>query len=254
MAQFRDPAAAEAGGIVLVPAGLVVAVALLLHPLPTGGFEESPSQLAGTPIWGAIHVAIAAGFVLATLGGLLVVVSGGPADDWLTRLAWGGFTLGLFWFTGVALLNAWVMHSLADAVAANPATASVDARLYDAFNRLLVGFGWLGNPLFLAGLTGIAALEVRGRSMDLPRWLAWLGLALALLSWLRGIGGALGLPALNVFLLANVPAFAWVSFCGWRIASRARESRQASGSGTSGRPTAGSEASYGSSTGKKSPV
>lgn len=30
-----------------------------------------------------------------------------------------------------------------------------------ALNRLLIGYGWLGNPLFLLGLTGIAALEVR---------------------------------------------------------------------------------------------
>jgi hypothetical protein len=30
--------------------------------------------------------------------------------------------------------------------------------LYDAFNQVLIGYGWLGNPLFLVGLTGVAFL------------------------------------------------------------------------------------------------
>lgn len=215
---FRDPAAAIAGGYALLPAGLIVAVALVLHPLPsTGRFEESAGQLADTPLWGAIHVAIAAGFVLCLLGGLLVLVSGGPLATWPTRLAWAALSVGILWFTGVALLNAWVMHPLANDVA-----AGADPLLFETFDRLLVGFGWLGNPLFLAGLTLIAAIEAFARPIGAPSWLAWSGLAVALLSWLRGVGSALGIPALEVFLLANVPAFAWLGWYGWAIALRAR--------------------------------
>jgi hypothetical protein len=133
----------------------------------------------------------------------------------------GGPDDRLLWFTGVALVNGWVMHPLAEGLAANPDPTSVDRALYASFNRLLVGFGWLGDPLFLAGLTGIAAVEVRWRALRLPTWLAWLGLVVALLCWLRGVGGAFGLPALNVFLLANVPAFAWLSWYGWRLSREA---------------------------------
>jgi hypothetical protein len=93
-ASFRDPAAARAAGVALIPAGLLVAVALTLHPLPAGGFEESPSQLSGTPLWAAVHAAIAAGFVLGTVGGVLVLVSGGPLDHWTSRLAWAALTIG----------------------------------------------------------------------------------------------------------------------------------------------------------------
>jgi hypothetical protein len=88
-ATFGDPPAAVAGGMTLVPAGVLAAAALLLHPLPSsGGFEESAGQLAGTPLWGAVHFAITAGFVLCLVGGLLVLISGGPMRTWPSRFAW----------------------------------------------------------------------------------------------------------------------------------------------------------------------
>jgi hypothetical protein len=61
---FREPGAARAGGYVLLVAGALVALGLLFHPVPAGGFEEKPSVLLNTPWWGPIHIAIAAGFVL----------------------------------------------------------------------------------------------------------------------------------------------------------------------------------------------
>lgn len=217
-ATFRDPPAAIAGGLTLIPAGVLVAVALLLHPLPSSsGFEEQAGQLAETPLWELVHLAIAAGFVLCLVGGLLVLVSGGPMRTWPSRFAWASLTVGILWFTGVAMLNAWVMHPLADEV-----TGGADPLLFDTFNRLLVGFGWLGNPLFLIGLTMIAALEVRARPLGLPGWLAWGGLIVALLSWLRGLGSAFGIPALEAFILANVPAFLWLAWYGLVIATQAR--------------------------------
>ena len=217
-ASFRDPPSAVAGGLTLIPAGVLVALALLLHPLPnSGGFEEQPGQLAGTPLWGLVHVAIAAGFVLCLVGGLLVLMSGGPTRAWPSRFAWASLSVGVLWFTGVALLNAWVMHPLSDEVA-----AGADPMLFDTFNRLLVGFGWLGNPLFLVGLTMITAIEVRARPLGLPGWLAWGGLGVVLLSWLRGVGSAFGIPALEAFILANVPAFLWLAWYGLAIARRAR--------------------------------
>ncbi|MFN8539331.1 MAG: hypothetical protein U0232_17870 [Thermomicrobiales bacterium] len=74
--RFRDPGAAEAGGYVLVVAGPLVAFGLAFHPLPAGGLAEQPlSLLANTPLWGAVHVAIAVGFVLCALGGLLLLVA-----------------------------------------------------------------------------------------------------------------------------------------------------------------------------------
>src|SRR5206468_6472838 len=100
---FRDRGAARAGGYVLAVAGILVAIGLLFHPVPAGGFEERPSVLANTPWWGPIHIAIAAGFVLCTLGGLLILVAGGElTHPWTAALSWGAITVGMIVFTGVA--------------------------------------------------------------------------------------------------------------------------------------------------------
>ena len=212
-ARFGDPTAAVAGGYVLVPAGILVAVGLVLHPLPAGGFEERASVLSTTPLWGPIHAAIAAGFILTAVGALLVLVSGGPGRSSVGRASWAAMVIGMLFFAGVALVNAWVMHRLSASAARGENQA-----LFDAFNGLLIGFGWLGNPLFLAGLTGVAFLEVRDHAAALPGWLAAGGLLAILLSWLRGIGSASGLFFLEPFVLANIPAFLWLSWYGWRIA------------------------------------
>jgi len=215
---FRDAGAARAGGYVLIVAAILVAVGLIFHPVPAGGFEEKPSVLANTPWWGPIHVAIAAGFVLCALGGLLMLVAGGAlTHPWPAALAWGALTVGMIFFTGVALINGWVMHYLTSA-----GVAESNPVLYGAFNRLLIGYGWLGNPLFLAGLTAIAALEVRYRTMQLSPALAWIGLISAVLSWGRGIGSATGLYFLEPLIFANVPAFLWLGAYGLVIARRSQ--------------------------------
>lgn len=206
-----------AGGYVLLVAGILVAVGLIFHPLPAGGFDEQPSVLANTPWWGAIHVAIAFGFVLCVLAGLLILVGGGPATRrWLNAFCWGSVTVGMVYFTGVALINGWVMHQT---IPSSEATRAV----YDAMNHLLVGFGWLGNPLFLVGLTGIALLELRYHDIGMRRGLAWSGVIVVILSWGRGIGSATGLYFLEPLIIANIPAFLWFGYYGWLIAAEARK-------------------------------
>lgn len=220
-ATFRDPSAAQAGGYVLLVAGVLVALGLIFHPVPAGGFAERPSVLATTPWWGPIHVAIAAGFVLCVLGCLLLLVAGGRlTETWPAAFAWGAMTVGMIFFTGVALINGWVMHYLTARGA--PATVPL---LFDAFNQLLIGFGWLGNPLFLAGLTVLAAREASGRTVGMPAVIAWAGLLVVVLSWGRGIGSATGLYFLEPLIFANVPAFLWLAYYGWRVAQLARGAR-----------------------------
>jgi hypothetical protein len=189
--------------------------------MPAGGFEEQSSVLAGTPWWGAIHVAIAFGFVLCVLGGLLMLVAGGMTTRrWTNALCWGAVTVGMVYFTGVSLINGWVMHSLASDVA--------EVRpLYDAMNHLLVGFGWLGNPLFLVGLTGITMLELRYRLVEMSRPVVWFGVIVALLSWGRGVGSATGLYFLEPLILANIPAFLWLGYYGLLMSIKARQQGQA---------------------------
>ncbi len=159
---LRNPDAARAGGYVFAVAGILVAIGLLFHPVPAGGFEERASVLANTPWWGPIHIAIAAGFVLSTLGGLLILVAGGElTHPWTAALSWGAITVGMVFFTGVALINGWVMHYLTAQGA--PQSAPL---LYDAFNRLLLGYGWLGNPLFGRTRRRVAVLGARHRLCD----------------------------------------------------------------------------------------
>jgi hypothetical protein len=215
---FREPEAARAGGYVLALASVLIVAGLIFHPVPAGGFEEKPSVLSQTPWWGPIHVAIAAGFVLCVLGGVLMLAAGGALlRPWTRALCWGAIAVGMIFFTGVALINGWVMHALNARGA--PAT---DPLLYDAFNRLLIGYGWLGNPLFLVGLTGQAYLEVRSPPRLMPTGMAWLGLIFSILSWGRGIGSATGWYFLEPLIYANVPAFLWLGYYGWRIAGEAK--------------------------------
>src|SRR5215470_10089478 len=105
---FRDPSAARAGGYVLIVATMLVAVGLVFHPVPAGGFEERPSVLASTPWWGPIHIAIAAGFVAIVLGSLLMLVAGTQLASarlaTLVAMCWGAMTVGMIFFTGVALV------------------------------------------------------------------------------------------------------------------------------------------------------
>src|SRR5437899_9171451 len=177
------------------------------------------------------------GFVLCVLGGLLMLAAGGTViRHWLNAFAWGAIAVGMIFFTGVALINGFVMHALA------PVASAGDAVVFDAFNRLLVGYGWLGNPLFLAGLTTIATLEVHDRAVGLPAWLAWAGLIVVLLSWLRGVGSATGLFFLEPLVLANVPAFLWFGWYGLAVGRRARaQSTSRTGRGDLGRKRNGGD-------------
>jgi hypothetical protein len=182
--------------------------------------------LSQTPWWGPIHVAIAAGFVLIVLGSVLMLAAGGRLlRPWTAALFWGAMAVGMIFFTGVALINGWVMHALTEQGA--PAT---DPLLYDAFNRLLIGYGWLGNPLFLVGLTGLAYREALGPEPLLSRPVAWLGFIVSVLSWGRGVGSATGLYFLEPLIYANVPAFLWLGYYGLRIGAEAKKRTQA-GSG-----------------------
>src|SRR5262249_57181275 len=156
MPAFREPGAAQAGGYVLALACLLVAVGLVFHPPPSGGFEEQPSVLEGTPWWAAIHIIIAAGFVLCVLGGFLMLFAGGSLTrPWPAALSWAAIAVGMVFFTGVALINGGVMHYLSEHGA-----PLKEALVYDAFNRLLIAYGWLGNPMLLVRLLGVAVLDV----------------------------------------------------------------------------------------------
>lgn len=59
--------------------------------------------------------------------------------------------------------------------------------------------------------------------MGMQPWLALLGVAFAVLSWGRGFGSATGLLFLEPLILANIPAFLWLSAYGMLIARIARE-------------------------------
>lgn len=214
---FRDVNIALAAGYVLTLAGVLVAVSLAFHPLPAGGFDEQVSVLGQTSWWGAIHAAIAFGFVLCVLGALLALVSGGILTrHWITALSWGAIAVGMIYFTGVALINAWVMHPLAE-------QSTEQTALFDVMNDLLIGFGWLGNPLFLFGLTALAIFEFRTNGVLLSRGVAAFGMIASILSWGRGIGSATGLYFLEPLVLANIPAFMWFSYLGYRIARLAKK-------------------------------
>ena len=210
---FQNPNAARAGGYVLLIAGLLVAVGLWFHPLPDHGFLERVSTLSSTPWWGVIHVAIAGGFVLCMLGSLLVLVAGRRDTGWFGMFNWGAITVGMNFFTGVSLINGYVMHPLTKHLS-EPGAQIV----FDAMNNLLVGYGWLGNPLFLLGLTGVTLLEALKPSFGLPRWFTIMGFIVTLLSWLRGVGSATGLYFLEFFIFANIPAFVWFAVYGAAMA------------------------------------
>jgi len=98
----------------------------------------------------------------------------------------GAMAVGMVFFTGVALINAGSCIT-ARRTARRPLCPFCTTR-----SSPLLGYGWLGNPLFLAGLTGVA-LSSCGitQSGCRPRCLGRTGGRV--LSWGRGIGSATGL-------------------------------------------------------------
>jgi hypothetical protein len=50
-----------------------------------------------------------------------------------------------------------------------------------------------------------------------------LGSLSAILSWGRGIGSASGMYFLEPLIFANIPAFLWFGYYGWRLASVAQK-------------------------------
>lgn len=68
---------------------------------------------------------------------------------------------------------------------------------------------------------GASYVEVRFSSGLMPGWVAWLGLLAAVLSWGRGIGSATGLYFFEPLIFANVPAFLWLGYYGWRLSRAA---------------------------------
>jgi hypothetical protein len=148
----------------------------------------------------------------------MLFAGGRLTQPWIAALSWAAIAVGMIFFSGVSLINGWVMHYLVEKNAPQN-----EPLLYDAFNRLLIAYGWLGNPMFLVGLCGVAFLEVRQATFELPRWLAWVGLLSAILSWGRGIGSASGLYFLEPLIFANIPAFLWLGWYGLHIARLARQ-------------------------------
>ena len=209
----RSPSATRAGGYSLASGSVLVAVGLALHPLPDHGFHEKASMLQNSPLWGPLHAAIATGFALVFLAVLLILAGGGQSlESWQRALSWGAIGVGLLYFSGTALINAAVMHPIAEG-----GITSAESVIFDAFNRLLVGFGWMGDPLFLAGLTALAYLELRSPLLGMPRWVTSIGLTSASIAWLRGVG-SMGIWVLEPAVLANIPAFLWLAACGVRLA------------------------------------
>ena len=59
--------------------------------------------------------------------------------------------------------------------------------------------------------------------VGMNRATALFGLTVALLSWLRGVGSATGWYFLEPFIVANIPAFLWLAYYGWRVSVIARK-------------------------------
>src|SRR5438094_7972967 len=93
---------------------MLVAAGLALHPLPSRGLFEQASVLASTPLWGPIHVAIAMGFVLSVLAGLLMLTAGWTLiRHWLDAFAWGAVSVVMGCVTCFGLFSGYGRHPLA---------------------------------------------------------------------------------------------------------------------------------------------
>src|SRR3989442_4694917 len=80
--------------------------------------------------------------MLCVLGSSLMLGAGGRlVHPWTRALCWGAMAVGMIFFTGVALINGGGMHFFTARGAPAP-----DPLLYDAFNRLLIRYGWPGEP------------------------------------------------------------------------------------------------------------
>jgi len=190
---FREPGAAQAGGWVLAIACVLVVIGLIFHPVPSGGFEEKPSVLQNTPWWGAIHVAIAAGFALCVLGGLLMLFAGGVRPAHLLLPALAAVPLGAY----VLIAESYRLKRLLAFMSPGADLLGVNFQL----NQSLLAFG-------SGGLWGVGLGEGRQKMFYLPA--AHTDFIFSVVGEELGLLGALVVLAL----------FAVVAVRGFRIALR----------------------------------
>lgn len=208
--------------VVLLAGALVVGLAGLQHPLLTGDGAAQLSVIAATPMWRAVHWAIALGYVLVVTGltgvwsRLATTPGSGAARTGMFLSLFGYLTdlVGVMFMLGAG-------SALADAYrAGEPGLAATHAvYMFDMLHPAARVALRIGAFAVSIGLWGFGWGIVRGGVF--PRWLGWLGVAAGAV----GLIVALALPASSPYVVAGV-AVATV----WQVGAGVMMLRRPSGS------------------------
>lgn len=168
-------------GAVLLIAGNVA------HPLDAEPTAVSRLELATGAAWIPIHLALAIGFLLVTVGliraGRDLRLRGG--DSWADLGSTAGLAGGLLLFAVFGAFDGFAVSSLADRWAAAPGDQLVQAAAIaeEAVDSGLAGIGTLAFFGLAIGALGAAMLS----SGALARWVGWSGVVIGAAGTVAGV-------------------------------------------------------------------
>ena len=209
-------------GFILLAGARLVGLAGLQHPILTGDGAAQLSVIAATPMWRAVHWAIALGYVLVVTGltgvwsRLATTPGSGAARTGMFLSLFGYLTdlVGVMFMLGAG-------SALADAYRAGEPglTATSAIFMFDMLHPAARAALRIGAFAVSIGLVGFGWGIMRGAVF--PRWLGQLGVA----GGAVGVVVALALPASSPYVVAGV-AIATV----WQVGAGVMMLRRHSGS------------------------
>lgn len=203
-----DPTAgARAAGIWAAVGGLLLIVALALHPPPdaeTAAFMDLIASEGTT--WQVVHWLAAAALASFFIAGLVALSSPDLSRGAITKSAWGVLTLGAL---------ATMFTAISEATVISNAAADGDLTTFAAWQAFAeaaaLGFAFLGLAVAALGLA-----EGRAGVVAMPAWASYLAVPLgvgAFAGWMLGpvAGFAFGGP---VWLVSSLGMSLWFAAYG----------------------------------------
>jgi hypothetical protein len=201
----------RAAGTTLVAGGILFAVVFVLHGPLQPTVADQMHAIEGMARWSPIHWMAAAALSLLAMAGLIALTARSRLTETVaTTIAWAVIPVGAVWT---------LMTAVAEATAVTQAAASGNQAIFESWWAFSAGLA-NGFVLLALGVAVVAAHEARTAEPAMPKWLSWIGAAVAVLSvagWILGswIGFQPGSP---LWVASSLMMCLWLAWLGFTLA------------------------------------